>query len=252
MKKINSIIFCGLLGLASISPLEVISVNAAASEKINLDDYSKKGLGKMIYFYKRGHKALVLEILEEIMQEGTSSLEEKIKKDSEEPSDDVLYNKLKQAYESVNFNPEKDKDAIKNILVMSFILEQNLQDNLVESLMRDTFTKYDNYIKKNPNISPLSPFIGNNYLMFSIYQMEKEANRDYNSALKKFEEIVKKKTEENNDNNPYLNNYRSAYLDSYNFYKDIFARIDKIIAEIRQKELHLSEKIIKDFNLRGK
>lgn len=252
MKKINAIIFSGLLGLASMSPLEVISVNAAASEKVNLDDYTKKGLGKMIYFYKRGHKALVLEILEEIMQERTSSLEEKIEKDSEEPSDDVLYDKLKQAYESVNFNPEKDKDAIKNILIMSFILEQNLQDNLVEDLMKDNFTKYDNYIRKNPNFSPFSPFIGNNYLMFSIYQMEKEANRDHNSALKKFEEIIKKKTEENNDNNPYLDNYRSAYLGSYNFYKNVFAEVDKIIAEVKRKGLHLSEKIIKDFNLRGK
>ena len=248
MKKINSLILAALLAFTSTFPSATIN-NSVAFQKRKADSGDIRILERMIHSYKNGYSAVTVGLLEEIIQNKPLNLQKIYDDESdgliEHKPNKEIYEKLKKVYNSIDFGRGYNS-AVKNILVMSLILENNIRYNLVEEIMKKSLSDYDKQIRKNEYNFFESLVISDNYLIFLLYQLEKNKNGDHNSTLKKLMEIF----EEAKDNDPFSNVRKTANIYSSIYYNDLIKRINKEVSDLGEKELHLSKIIQRDYNMK--
>lgn len=250
MKKIKSLALAALVAFTSMVPMVNIVDNSVAIEKRKADSGDVRGLERMILSYRNGYNAVTSALLDEIIQNKPLDMQ-KIYDDERSgliehrPTDQELYDKLKKVYESVDFGKDYNS-AVEKIIVMASILEDGVKDSLVEETIKKGLSDYDKNIRKEENPFFKSYLLSNNYLMFSLYQLEKGKNGDHNSALEKLMEIF----DEVKDNDPLSNVRRIANMSSSMYYTNLIRIINEEISNLEEKEIYLSKKIQENYNMR--
>lgn len=250
MKKINSLILATLLTFTSTFPSTIIN-NSVAFQKRKADSGDVRGLERVIDSYKKGYSAVTAGLLEEIIQNKPLNLQ-KIYDDEhdgliEHKPNEEIYDKLKKVYNSVDFGRNYNS-SVKNILIMSLILEDYIKYKLIEEIMKKSLSDSDKQIRKNEYPFFESLVISDNYLMFSLYQLEKSKGGDHNSALKKLMEIF----EEAKDYDHFSNVRKTANIFTSMHYNDLRKIINNKVSDFEEKELHLSKIIQRNYNVKGK